>query len=159
MASVRLGLSKLFTTVKGRVASAAINDLQSKAKQQRLKSHNSISGSTAAQRRARRSQRQQSLVKQLQHNAQAPIHPLWDYMPSERRSRKALFQLRLRRLWAWLKRKRQRISLVLILYLLFWSIPLVMGEPVISIFAFLPLVLVPPVGYMVYWLVWKEFHA
>ena len=159
MAGDRLGLSKLFTTGKGRGASAAINAAQSKAKQELLKSRNSISGSTAAQRRARRSQRQQSLIEQLQHTAQAPIHPLWDYLPSERRSRRALFQLRLRRLWTWLKQKRQRISLVLMLYLMFWSIPLVMGQALISVFAFLPLVLVPPVGYMVYWLVWKEFHA
>ena len=48
---------------------------------------------------------------------------------------------------------------LVILYLLFWSIPLVMGQPLISVFAFLPLVLVPPVGYLVYWLIWKEFHA
>ena len=89
----------------------------------------------------------------------APIHPLWDYLPRERRSRQALLQLRLRRLWAWLKQKRQRIGLVVLLYLLIWSIPLLAGEPLLSAFAVLPLVLVPPVGYLVYWLVWKEFHA
>ena len=152
-------LGRLFTKGKVRKSSVTIDDPQNKAKQQRFKSRNSISGSRAAQRRARRSARQRSIAKQLQHNAQTPIHPLWKYLPSERRSHQALFQLRLRRLWAWLKQKRQRISFLVILYLLFWSIPLVMGQPLISIFAFLPLVLVPPVGYMVYWLIWKEFHA
>ena len=89
----------------------------------------------------------------------APIHPLWAYLPRERRSRRALYHLRRRRLWAWLKQKRQRIGLVVTVYLLIWSIPLLAGEALLSVFALLPLVLVPPVGYLVYWLVWKEFHA
>ena len=100
-----------------------------------------------------------SIRSQLRHNSDAPIHPLWSFLPSAQRSRQALFQLRRRRLWAWLKQKRQRIGLVVILYLLIWSIPLLAGEPLLSAFAVLPLVLVPPVGYLVYWLVWKEFHA
>ena len=79
--------------------------------------------------------------------------------PQEQRSRQALFQLRRRRLWAGLKQKRQRIGLVVIVYLLIWSIPVLAGEPLLSAFALLPLVLVPPVGYLVYWLVWNEFHA
>ena len=102
----------------------------------------------------------QSIVSELQHNSDSPIHPLWGFLPREQRSRRVLFHLRRRRLWAWLKQKRQRISLVVILYLLLWSIiPLLAGEPLLSLFAVLPLVLVPPIGYLVYWLVWKEFHA
>ena len=100
-----------------------------------------------------------SITSQLQHNSETPIHPLWTFLPSERRSRQALFHLRRRRLWAWLRQKRQRIGLVVILYLLIWSIPLLAGEPMLSAFAVLPLLLVPPVGYLVYWLVWNEFHA
>ena len=100
-----------------------------------------------------------SILTELRHNSEAPIHPLWSFLPRERRSNKALSHLRLRRLWAWLKQKRQRIGLVVILYLLIWSIPLLAGEPLLSAFAVLPLVLVPPVGYLVYWLVWNEFHA
>ena len=87
------------------------------------------------------------------------IHPLWAHLPPERRSWRARQTLRLRRLWAWLKQKRQRIGLVVITYLLIWSIPLLAGEPLLTAFALLPLILVPPVGYLVYWLVWKEFHA
>ena len=88
-----------------------------------------------------------------------PLHPLWDHLPPERRSWRARQSLRRRRLWAWLKQRRQRIALVVLLYLLIWSIPLLAGEPLLSAFAVLPLLLVPPVGYLVYWLVWKEFHA
>ena len=87
------------------------------------------------------------------------LHPLWSHLPPERRGWRDKQTLRLRRLWAWLKQKRQRIGLVVILYLLIWSIPLLAGEPLLSAFAVLPLLLVPPVGYLVYWLVWKEFHA
>ena len=100
-----------------------------------------------------------SILAELQHSNDAPIHPLWAFLPREQRSLQALFHLRRRRLWAWLKQKRQRIGLVVILYLLIWSIPLLAGEPMLSAFAVLPLVLVPPVGYLVYWLVWNEFHA
>ena len=65
----------------------------------------------------------------------------------------------MRRLGAWLKLKRQRIALLLVGYVLVWSIPLLLGEPLLSVFALLPLVLVPPVGLLIYRLVWKEFHA
>ena len=99
-----------------------------------------------------------SILAELQHAENAPIHPLWTFLPREQRSRKALFQLRLRRIWARLKQKRPRIGLVVILYLLIWLIPLLVGELLLTAFALLPLVLVPPVGYLVYWLVWKEFH-
>ena len=54
--------------------------------------------------------------------------------------------------------RRQRVSLTVLIYLVIWSIPLLVGQPVITVFALMPLLLVPPVGLMVYWLVWKEFH-
>ena len=100
-----------------------------------------------------------TLASQLQHSSNSPIHPLWTFLPEESRSHQALRQLRRRRVWAWLKQKRQRIALVVLLYLLIWSIPLLIGEALLTVFALLPLLLVPPVGYLVYWLVWKEFHA
>ena len=48
---------------------------------------------------------------------------------------------------------------MLIGYVLIWSIPLLLGEPLLTVFALLPLLLVPPVGLLIYRLVWKEFHA
>ena len=100
-----------------------------------------------------------SLASELQHSNNAPIHPLWAFLPEESCTPQALHRLRRRRLWAWLKQKRQRIAVLVLLYLLIWSIPLLFGEGLLTVFAILPLVLVPPVGYLVYWLVWKEFHA
>jgi len=67
--------------------------------------------------------------------------------------------LRLRRLWAWLKQRRQRIALVLITYAVIWFMPILFGQPLMTAFAFLPLILVPPIGYLIYWLVWQEFHS
>ena len=43
-------------------------------------------------------------------------------------------------------------------YVLLWLIPL-LGQVLITSFALLPLLLVPPVGALAYWLVWKEFHG
>ena len=153
------GLGKLFT--KGRIGgtSVAIDDPQAKTKQQRFKSQRSIEGSPEALHRARQRLNQRSIAAQLQHKSESPIHPLWTFLPSGRRTYVDLSKLRIRRLWAWLKQSRQRIALVLILYVLIWSIPLLAGEPLLTVFAYLPLILVPPVGGLVYWLVWKEFHA
>ena len=85
-------------------------------------------------------------------------HPFWDHLPPERRTRSARWVLKLQRLKAWLGGRRQRVSLTVFIYLLVWSMPLVVGQPVITVFALMPLLLVPPVGWLVYWLVWKEFH-
>ena len=87
------------------------------------------------------------------------MHPLWPYRPAKAQTPLASLRLRMRRLGAWLKQKRQRIALVLIVYVLIWSIPLLLGEPLLTVFALVPLVLVPPVGLLIYRLVWKEFHA
>lgn len=85
-------------------------------------------------------------------------HPFWHHLPPERRSRTARWALQLRRLRSWLGKRRQRVTLTLVVYLLVWSLPLLVGQPVITVFALMPLLLVPPVGWLVYWLVWKEFH-
>jgi hypothetical protein len=60
---------------------------------------------------------------------------------------------------AWINRRRQRIGIAVGLYLLIWLVPLLFNQVLITSFALLPLVLVPPVGGLVYWLVWQEFHG
>ena len=86
-------------------------------------------------------------------------HPLWQHLPPERRTRQAKLQLEARRWLAWLKQRRQRIGVAVGLYTLLWLIPLLLQQPLITSFALLPLVLVPPVGWLIYWLVWQEFHG
>ena len=85
-------------------------------------------------------------------------HPLWQYLPPERRNRRERLAFRSRRLLARLQGRRERVVVVSGVYLLIWLIPLAFGQVLSPVFALLPLVLVPPVGLLVYWLVWKEFH-
>ena len=86
-------------------------------------------------------------------------HPLWHYLPPERRNRRERVDFRCRRLLARLQGRRERVVVVTGLYVLIWLIPIAFGQVLITVFALLPLLLVPPVGLLVYWLVWKEFHG
>lgn len=88
---------------------------------------------------------------------QGSPHPWLAYLAkSERRA--ALRRSRWLQLRAWLGVRRHQIQLLLGSYLLFALVPLLLGLVTLAGFALLPLVLVPPVGYLIYWLVWKEFH-
>ena len=87
------------------------------------------------------------------------LHPLWRYLPRERQNRQERLRLRSRRLVARLQGRRERVVLVTTIYVLIWSIPLLVGQPLITFFALLPLLLVPPVGWMVYRLMWREFNG
>lgn len=86
-------------------------------------------------------------------------HPLWQYLPEEHRTRRARLQLKRQRCVAWLMRKRQLVGLFIGLYVVLWMIPLLFQQVLITALALMPLVLVPPVGLLVYWLVWEEFHG
>lgn len=87
-----------------------------------------------------------------------PPHPWWHHLPPERRSRREHQRLLLRRLRAWLQQRRQLIGLSVGFYLLLCLLPVLLGLPALGLVALLPLLLVPPVGVLVYWLMWKEFH-
>ena len=86
-------------------------------------------------------------------------HPLWRYLPADQQTPGHRRRLQLQRCWAWMQNRRQRISLLLMLYIVLWMLPLLWGQVLISLFALLPLLLVPPLGWLVYWLVWKDFHG
>lgn len=86
-------------------------------------------------------------------------HPLWQHLPAEQRTRQARLKLEAQRGMAWVNRRRQRIAIAVGLYLVLWLIPLIFNQVLITCFALLPLLLVPPVGGLVYWLVWQEFHG
>ena len=86
-------------------------------------------------------------------------HPLWKYRPADQQTPGHRRRLQRQRLWAWMQNRRQRISLLLTLYVVLWMLPLLWGQVLISLFALLPLLLVPPLGWLVYWLVWKDFHG
>ena len=84
-------------------------------------------------------------------------HPWWVHVPQGQR-RTMLGEVRKLRLQALLGRKDVRILLLLVVYLLFCLIPVLLGLPVLGVIAALQLLLVPPVGYLAYGLVWREFH-
>ena len=86
------------------------------------------------------------------------LHPLWPYLPPEQRTRRHKLQVQLRRQLARLQGRRERVAVVTGVYVLIWSTPLLLGQPLLTFFALLPLCLVPPVGLLIYRLVWKEFH-
>ena len=85
-------------------------------------------------------------------------HVFWQHLPAERKTKRALLILRARRFWAWMKGRSQRIALLTGLYIITWSLPILAGQSIISLFALIPLMVVPPVGFLIYQLVWKEFH-
>ena len=86
-------------------------------------------------------------------------HPLWQHLPAARRSLRPQRARQHRPGLARLNRRRQRIGIAVGLYLVIWLVPLLFNQVLITSFALLPLVLVPPVGGLVYWLVWQEFHG
>ena len=71
-------------------------------------------------------------------------HPLWNYLPAQQRSVGSP-DPEAHRAWAWMCRRRQR-TIAIATYVLLWLIPLLGGQVLITSFALLPLLLIPPVG-------------
>lgn len=86
-----------------------------------------------------------------------PSHPWWRHLPAEHQ-RHVGRQLCWLRLQARLRERRALIALALVVYLLLCLLPLLLGEPFLAVVALLPVLLVPPVGYLAYRLTWLEFH-
>lgn len=81
----------------------------------------------------------------------------WRYVPEQERSRR-----RKQWRWAWLRaqlhRRRVQIALLLVLNLLICLVPWWMGLQSLAVLALLPVVAVPLVGGLAYWITWQEFH-
>lgn len=86
-----------------------------------------------------------------------PFHPWWQHVPVERQRRlqRQVWKLRA---WAWLRARKVRIGLALAVYLILCLLPLLLGEPTLVLVALLPVLLVPPVGYLAYRITWLDFH-
>jgi len=67
---------------------------------------------------------------------------------------------RWRQAWlrAQLQRRRVRIALLLLLNLVIALVPWWMGLQSLAVLVLLPLVSVPLVGGLAYWITWQEFH-
>ncbi|MFO7628567.1 MAG: hypothetical protein R6W06_03430 [Prochlorococcaceae cyanobacterium] len=85
------------------------------------------------------------------------VLPWWRHLtPAERQRRRQ--EIRRLRLQAWFRLRGSQIRLALAAYLIFCLLPLLLGQPLLTGFAVLPLLLLPPVAFLAYWLVWEEFH-
>lgn len=62
------------------------------------------------------------------------------------------------RLWSGLATQRVLITLMVLIYLAICLGLILWGGLSLGVLALLPLLLGPPVGYLAYWLVWREFH-
>jgi len=84
-------------------------------------------------------------------------HPWWPHLPrSQRRSLR--WELRRLRLQAWWDRRASRALVMLLIYLGFCALPIFIGQIHLAVIAVLPLILVPPIAYLSYLLIWHDFH-
>jgi hypothetical protein len=84
-------------------------------------------------------------------------HPWWRHLPrAERRSIR--WELRRLRFQAWWDRRASRTLVMLLIYLGFCAVPFFIGQIHLAAIAALPLILVPPIAYLSYLLIWHEFH-
>lgn len=88
----------------------------------------------------------------------SPDPSWWRYVPRRERAERRRTVQRLR-LQARLGRRSLLIPLLLGLYLLLCLAPLLLGLGSLALLAVLPLLLAPPLAYLVYWLMWQEFNA
>ena len=84
-------------------------------------------------------------------------HPWWRHVPPAERGQRAR-QIHRMRWGSWFRQRRHRIQLILGFYGLLCLLPLLIGQPHLSVYALLPVFLVPPVAYLGYLLAWHEFH-
>jgi hypothetical protein len=81
----------------------------------------------------------------------------WSHVPLHERPQRrgAVWLLRLRRA---LGSRSFLIRLLFTAYAVICLSLLLSGMGVVALVAVLPLLLVPPIGALAYWLLWKEFH-
>lgn len=84
-------------------------------------------------------------------------HPWWKHMPSERRSQ-ALWRRHTSRLVVLLGSRRGLLSLVLLLYLGIVLVIARSGAGALSLVVLFPLLLVPALAGLAWWLTWDEYH-
>ena len=80
-----------------------------------------------------------------------------DYLPPDQQRKGRRRRQRQRWLTA-LHRPKVRIAVCVLIYTL-WSLALLLGGMVFPFaLALLPLLALPPLGYLAWWLVWREFN-
>ena len=84
-------------------------------------------------------------------------HPWFRHIPAEQRSAvlRAVGRRKLREL---LSRRRSQIIALALIYALLCSLLLILAGSSLLVLALLPMLLLPAVAGLAWWLTWKEFH-
>jgi len=84
----------------------------------------------------------------------------WDWLMllPERQRRQRRYRRLLLRLQSQLQRPRTGISGLVVIYLVAVAVLAVNTSPVLALLAVMPLLLVPLLAGLIYWLLWAEFH-
>ena len=84
-------------------------------------------------------------------------HPWWHHIPANQRSAvvRAVGRRRLREL---LSRRRSQIIALVLIYALLCGLLLILAGASLLVLAVLPLLLLPALAGLTWWLTWKEFH-
>ena len=84
--------------------------------------------------------------------------PDWaDYLPPDQRGRRSRRRWR-QRLFTRLRQRRVLVGSCVAAYLIWCLALLANGMVFVFILALLPILFLPPLAYLAWWLVWKEFN-
>lgn len=81
----------------------------------------------------------------------------WDHVPAHQRRQRQI-GVQIRRLRDTVCRRWFLITTLIAAYVAICLVLLLSGTGAVALLATLPLLLVPPVGCLAYWLLWKEYH-
>lgn len=81
----------------------------------------------------------------------------WAHVPAHQRRQRRI-AARMRRLGHTVRRRWFLITTLIAAYVAICLVLLLSGTGAVALLATLPLLLVPPVGGLAYWLLWKEYH-
>jgi hypothetical protein len=84
-------------------------------------------------------------------------HPWWSHVEPKQRSG-VMGRRRQRRLLQWTRSQKGKAVLLLLCYLGFTLVLAAQGAGPMALLFGLPLVLLPALAYLLYWLTWQEFH-
>jgi hypothetical protein len=93
----------------------------------------------------------------VKHKPALHSHPWWQHVADRHRPiarrRAAVGRLRLAA-----RRRSNQLLLLAALYGLLCLIPVLFGGSAISVLALVPVLVLPALGVLTWWLMWKEFH-
>jgi hypothetical protein len=84
-------------------------------------------------------------------------HPWWQHVPKRRRT-VILFGSRWRNGRELLGKRKNLIVTITVCYFILCLVPIVFGARILSLLALVPLIFLPALLCLIWWLAWNEFH-